>query len=41
MGDGQFKEGAWVCISEEMEHNHPDRKSLAKYKGMFGRLTKR
>ena len=39
-GDGLFKEGAWVKISEEYQ-NHPERQQLGKFVGKFGRLTRR
>ena len=39
-GDGKFKEGAWVKISEDYE-NHPERQQLAKFVGKYGRLTRR
>ena len=39
-GDGQFKEGAWVRISEEYQ-NHPERQQLARFVGKYGRLTRR
>jgi hypothetical protein len=40
MGDGQFKEGTWVKIAEEFENN-PEHPSLSKFRGVYGRLTKR
>ena len=40
MGDGQFKEGTWVKISEEFENN-PEFPLLSKFLGRYGRLTKR
>lgn len=39
-GDGQFKEGAWVKISEEYQ-NHPELQQLSKFVGKYGRLTRR
>mmetsp|Transcript_40019 Transcript_40019/g.62467 ORF Transcript_40019/g.62467 Transcript_40019/m.62467 type:complete len:124 (-) Transcript_40019:144-515(-) len=40
VGDGKFREGAWVKIAEEYQ-NHPEAQELAKYFGRLGRLTKR
>ncbi len=40
MGDGQFKEGAWVRIAEEFENN-PECPQLSTFLGRYGRLTKR
>ena len=39
-GDGLFKEGAWVKISEEYQ-NHPELQQLSKFVGKYGRLTRR
>ena len=39
-GDGHFKEGAWVKISEEYQ-NHPELQQLSKFVGKYGRLTRR
>ncbi len=39
-GDGHFKEGAWVKISEEYQ-NHPELHQLSKFVGKYGRLTRR
>jgi hypothetical protein len=40
MGDGQFKEGAWVRIAEEFENN-PECPQLSSFVGRYGKLTKR
>lgn len=40
VGDGHFKEGAWVKISEEYQ-NHPELQQLSKFVGKYGRLTRR